>query len=128
MYLSYESIFDSITSASDWFLTEFFTPLIDFIKDTPLVSASIIVGAGLPLFLLVLLVFRDASVGTMEELYRPHSLINKYRKNKIKKEKEAIESERQKAIEAQRNSRGYNYSGNNKYVTAYLSSLQHDKK
>ena len=129
--MRFDSIFNSLGSASDWLLNRFLFPFFDFIESTPLISAAIIITVGLPLVLLVLNVFADFSHSAEDVAFRnkdgAQNVMSKTDKTIKKVRLSILKKKRDEAIEAQRASRGYYSSNNNKYVNAYMNSLKYDK-
>lgn len=129
--MSYNSIFNALGSASDWLLNRFLFPFFDFIESTPLISAAIMITVGLPLVLLVLKSIANFSHSvdtyTVNDKVGFQNSIADVDKKVRKHKKKMLNDKRDEAIKAQRASRGYYSSNNNKYVNAYMNSLKYDK-
>lgn len=59
--MSFESIYNSLEACTIWFFGSFFNPLINFIKDTPLLSSAILIFVGLPAIVLIFDFFKKIS-------------------------------------------------------------------
>lgn len=129
--MSYNSIFNALGTASDWFINRFLFRFFDFIESTPLISAAIMITVGLPLVILVLKSIADFSHNAEDMSFRQkegiQNVITKSDKVVTKNRKKILNKKREEAIEAQRASRGYYSSRNNKYVNAYINSLKDNK-
>lgn len=126
--MNFDSIYNAFVSASEWFINDFLHPLMNFINNTPLVSAAILVTFGIPALIYVLYVYRDISNSTEDMTFNQGDKmimrINKHEKRMKKK----MQKQRQEAIESQRSARGYSPGKSNKYVDAYIRSLKYDNK
>lgn len=101
--MSYNSIFNSLGTASDWFINRFLIPFFDFIESTPLISAAIMITVGLPLVLLVLISIANFSHSAEDFTYnesnrmflRSSKLYRKIHKKQIYEERERQKTEAQ---------------------------------
>lgn len=60
--MTFESIYNSLEACTIWFFGSFFNPLINFIKDTPLLSSAILIVVGLPAVMLIFDFFKRISL------------------------------------------------------------------